>query len=128
VSTDFGHVFGHPIVGEEGKLSAHGQRRHATDDRERLYKHGFQSSHYLYSRRNNGDKAMSWTDPIVEEVRQAREEYAARFGYDLRKIFRDLKEKEKLSGRNVVPASQTIQASSLCEEMQPTNTATSQSH
>lgn len=32
-----------------------------------------------------------WTDPIVEEVREAREEYAARFGYDLDATFQDLR-------------------------------------
>ncbi len=45
---------------------------------------------------------MSWSDPIVDEVRRARDAYAARFNYDLRAIFRDLKEKEKRSGRNVI--------------------------
>jgi len=45
---------------------------------------------------------MSWSDPIVEEVRRAREAYAARFKNDLRAIFRDLKEQEKRSGRKVV--------------------------
>ena len=45
---------------------------------------------------------MSWLDPIVDEVRRARDAYAARFNYDLRAIFRDLKEKEIRSGRKVV--------------------------
>ncbi|MEW5927680.1 MAG: hypothetical protein AB1941_09350 [Gemmatimonadota bacterium] len=35
-----------------------------------------------------------WTDPIIEEVRRARDEYAARFGYDLQAIRRDLAERE----------------------------------
>ena len=34
-------------------------------------------------------------DPIVKEVREARDEHARRFGYDLDAIFRDLKEKEE---------------------------------
>jgi hypothetical protein len=41
-------------------------------------------------------------DPIVEEVRQAREAHAARFHYDLDAIFRDVKEQEKKSGRKFV--------------------------
>jgi hypothetical protein len=45
---------------------------------------------------------MTWIDPIVEEVRREREEYAARFGHDLQAIFRDLKEQEKRSGRKLV--------------------------
>ena len=40
-----------------------------------------------------------WRDPIVEEVRAAREAYAKRFNYDLDAIYRDLKEQEKKSGR-----------------------------
>jgi hypothetical protein len=45
---------------------------------------------------------MSWSDPIVDEVRRARDAYAARFNYDLWAIFRDLKEQEKRGGRRVV--------------------------
>ena len=41
-------------------------------------------------------------DSIVAEVRQAREAYAKQFGYDLQAIHRDLKEKERASGRQVV--------------------------
>jgi hypothetical protein len=43
-----------------------------------------------------------WHDPIVEEVRRVREEYAARFGYDLQAIHRDLKQREQASGRKIV--------------------------
>ncbi len=43
-----------------------------------------------------------WKDAIVEEVRKIREEHAARFGYDLRAIYDDLKETERRSGRKVV--------------------------
>jgi hypothetical protein len=43
-----------------------------------------------------------WDDPIVAEVRRVREEYAARFNYDLDAIFRDIKEREKRSGRTFV--------------------------
>lgn len=34
-------------------------------------------------------------DPIVEEVRRIRDQYAARFNYDLDAIYRDLKEREQ---------------------------------
>ena len=44
---------------------------------------------------------MIGCDPIVDEVRRARDAYAARFHYDLRAICRDLKEQEKRSGRKV---------------------------
>jgi len=57
---------------------------------------------------------MSWKDPIVEEVRNSRDAYAKRFNYDLDAIYRDLKEKERRSGRVVVPcpAKKTAVASS----------------
>ena len=46
---------------------------------------------------------MGWQDPIVEEVRKARDAYAKQFNYDLDAIYRDLKAKEGQSGRRVVP-------------------------
>jgi hypothetical protein len=41
-------------------------------------------------------------DPIVAEVREVRERHAAQFNYDLDAIYRDLKEREKTSGRSYV--------------------------
>jgi hypothetical protein len=41
-------------------------------------------------------------DPIVDEVRRVREEHAARFGYDLWAIFRDIKERQARSGLKFV--------------------------
>lgn len=46
---------------------------------------------------------MAWQDPIVEEVRKVRDAYAKQFNYDLDAIYRDLKAKERHSGRHVVP-------------------------
>jgi len=43
-----------------------------------------------------------WEDPIVAEIRRIREEYAARFNYDLDAIYQDLKEQERKSGRKFV--------------------------
>jgi hypothetical protein len=42
------------------------------------------------------------TDPIVAEVRAARDAHAAKFAYDLKEIFRDIKERQKESGREYV--------------------------
>ncbi len=36
-----------------------------------------------------------WNDEIVEETRQARDQYAAKFNYDLEAIYRDLKKQEE---------------------------------
>ncbi len=41
-------------------------------------------------------------DTIVDEVRQAREQYAGRFGFDLDTIYRDLKERERQGEFQVV--------------------------
>ena len=43
-----------------------------------------------------------WKDPILEEVRSTRNEHAARFNYDLKAIYEDLKERERASGRRYV--------------------------
>ena len=37
-------------------------------------------------------------DPIVEEIRSYREQYAARFNYDLAAICRDLRERQTTCG------------------------------
>ena len=44
---------------------------------------------------------MNSKDEIVEEVRAAREAYAARFNYNLAEMFSDLKAKEHTHGRNI---------------------------
>lgn len=41
-------------------------------------------------------------DPIVEEVRQAREAYAAKFNFDILALFQDLKKQEQRGDRKVV--------------------------
>jgi len=55
----------------------------------------------LYTGRAHGGLTM-FKDPIVEEVRAARQKHAAKFNYDLQKIAQDLKENQKKSKRKVV--------------------------
>ena len=43
-----------------------------------------------------------WKDEIVEEVRKAREEYAAKFNHDIDAIYKDFKRREAESGREFV--------------------------
>ena len=45
---------------------------------------------------------MNDFDPIVDEVRRIRDAHAAKFNYDPKAIFRDIKEQEKRSGRKYV--------------------------
>ena len=41
-------------------------------------------------------------DPIVEEIRKAREDHATKFNHDLSKICKDLKNIEKQCGHRIV--------------------------
>ncbi len=41
-------------------------------------------------------------DPIVEEVRKSRQKHAAKFNYDLRKIFEDLRSRQKETNHEIV--------------------------
>jgi len=43
-----------------------------------------------------------WKDPVVEEVRKVRDAHAAQFNYELRAIYRALKNEEAGSGRKFV--------------------------
>lgn len=43
-----------------------------------------------------------WQDPIVEQIRQHRQDYSASFNHDLKAICRDLRERQEKSGRKVV--------------------------
>lgn len=53
-----------------------------------------------------------WKDPVVEEIRKYRDEYACQFSYDLHAICQDIRKKQGQAGRRVVslspkPARQT---------------------
>lgn len=39
-----------------------------------------------------------WNDPIIDEIHKTRDQHAAKFGHDMRRIFEDLKCQEKESG------------------------------
>jgi hypothetical protein len=43
-----------------------------------------------------------WNDPIVEEIKAGRRQYAARFNYDIHAIVRDLQQRQEAEGRKVV--------------------------
>ena len=45
---------------------------------------------------------MTWKDPIVEEVRQTRDQIAARFDYDVKAIGRYYQQKQRESKRKMV--------------------------
>ena len=43
-----------------------------------------------------------FTDPIIAEIRAVRDEHAARFGYDVEAIFRDIRARQEAPGREYV--------------------------
>lgn len=51
------------------------------------------------------EKHQAWSDPIVDEIHKVREAYLERFNYDMDAIYRDLKERERQSGRVIVDRS-----------------------
>lgn len=55
----------------------------------------------LYAGRIAGGTDMK-NDPIVTEVREIRQKLAARFNYDLKAIFDDARQRQSLSGKDVV--------------------------
>ena len=53
---------------------------------------------------------MMWEDPIVEETRRMKNEYASKFNYDLQAIYHDLKELEKqLPENRLIPTQPMIE-------------------
>ncbi|MEW6755374.1 MAG: hypothetical protein AB1505_30990 [Candidatus Latescibacterota bacterium] len=45
---------------------------------------------------------MTTNDALVAEIRAARERHAARFGFDLKAIIGDVRERQRASGRTYV--------------------------
>ncbi len=43
-----------------------------------------------------------WEDPIVAQVRRTREQLAARFGFDVKAIFDDLRNRQVMLGSRLV--------------------------
>lgn len=46
-----------------------------------------------------------YSDPIVHQTRTLRDEYAARFNYDMDAICQDLMERQRVSGRKLIKRS-----------------------
>jgi hypothetical protein len=50
-----------------------------------------------------------WKDPVVEETRKLREQYASQFNHDIDAIYKDIQQRQAQSGKNLVslPARKT---------------------
>ena len=46
-----------------------------------------------------------WRDPIVDQVRKARDDFARRFNYDIEAIVRDVQSRQKENGAALVDRS-----------------------
>ena len=55
-------------------------------------------------------------DPIVEEIHKIREEYAAKFDYDVDAMFDDLRQKQSNSNRKVVSFAKDMREKQFPEE------------
>ena len=62
---------------------------------------------------------MTTIDPIVSEVRAVRDKHAAQFGYNLKEIFRDIKKKQKASGRKICAVSIPCGCCNNCHNFKP---------
>jgi len=61
-----------------------------------------------------------WEDPIVAEVRGIREELSARFDFDVRAIFADMRRSQTASGpRLVSPGKRTQSPDALDRGLRP---------
>ena len=62
-----------------------------------------------------------WEDPIVADVRRAREELSARFNFDVKAIFADMRNRQAaLGGRLVSRRKQGQSKSTAAQEKTPT--------
>ena len=66
---------------------------------------------------------MNDADPIVDEVRRIRDAHAAKFNYDLKAIFRDIKEQERRSGLTFVSFADEPSGVMPNQKVQPTGAA-----
>ena len=66
---------------------------------------------------------MSESDPIVAEVRRIRDAHAAKFNYDPKAIFRDIKEHERRSGRTFVSFAEDASGAAPNKALNPTPTS-----
>ncbi len=60
-----------------------------------------------------------WEDPIVGEVRRVRDELAARFNYDVKAIFADMRARRAARGSRLVNRSKQFESVEAASENQP---------
>jgi len=85
------------------ELQAHRERDDAWNNRKAVPSGRLRATYHLYAPgAPGGASTMRKSDPIVDEVRAARDAIAKEFDYDIERIAQAIKAREVLSGREVV--------------------------
>lgn len=83
------------------ELQAPCQRVPSSPNRGRLSRPRIQTTFHLHAPGNHGRLTTS-SDPIVDEIKRFREQYASRFNYDLKAIVRDLQRRQRDGNPQIV--------------------------
>jgi hypothetical protein len=57
-----------------------------------------------------------WEDPIVAEVRRAREELSARFDFDVKAIFADIRCRQAALGKRLVSRKKRVEPAAAVDQ------------
>jgi len=81
-----------------------------------MYESWSEGTHHMHTRAAYGDYAMN--DPILDEIRQYREAYAASFNYDLDAMYADIKKREDETKKRIQDlSSRTAQHALPCQSI-----------
>ncbi|MEQ8210141.1 MAG: hypothetical protein RH917_09940 [Lacipirellulaceae bacterium] len=64
-----------------------------------------------------------YSDPVIDEIRKHRDEYAAKFNYDLKAMAEDIRRRQKESGRATVSREPKRVTHAAVGKTEPTGTS-----
>jgi hypothetical protein len=64
-----------------------------------------------------------WEDPIVAEVRAIREKLAAKFGFDVKAIFADLRRRQGSLGGRLIPQKKQAEPTAEADRGRPSSSS-----
>ena len=62
-----------------------------------------------------------WKDPIVAEVREIRGKLAAKFGFDIKAIFADLRKRQGSMGAKLIPQKRRAEPTAEADRGRPSD-------